>query len=80
MDKPLHVKLAYQTIWIIAKKAGSVQPSRRCPTGGEPLWNVPKRSRDVLSGARKAKSGVKQAAPANYRTRVLLMVASRLPP
>jgi hypothetical protein len=27
------------------------------------------RPRDILSSARKAKYGVKQAAPANYRTR-----------
>jgi hypothetical protein len=27
------------------------------------------RSRDILSGARKAKYGVKRAAPGNYRTR-----------
>src|ERR1700678_3426486 len=41
--------------------------------GGEPLWNAPGLSRDILSGARKAKDGVKQAAPGNYRKRCLAL-------
>jgi hypothetical protein len=37
--------------------------------GGEPLWIIPKRSRDILPAAKKAKYGFEQAAPANYCTR-----------
>jgi hypothetical protein len=39
------------------------------PPGGEPLWNVPKDLVIFSAIARKAKYGVKQAAPGNYRTR-----------
>jgi hypothetical protein len=42
--------------------------------GGEPLLNVPKGLAISFPQRRRPKMGVKQAAPENYRTRVLSIV------